>query len=273
MIKKKDRTLLYLLFPMAILILIAASYGIYSAETYALETENWKVQAIAQDMVNMFLIVPVLLVSGILSYEGKKIGTWIFGGTLLFIIYTYAIYCFAVHFNFLFLAYCFTLGLSVYLFIYFITSTRLASKPLAAGSVAIKSVSTFLILIALIFYFLWLSEIIPSIIQKKTPASLRETGLLTNPVHVLDLSIVLPGFIIVAFLLLKGRSSGFFFAPLLLVFCVLMDISIATLVIVMKLKGLGNNLFIAGLMVVLALISSALLYIFYKGTVKRMVTK
>src|ERR1700694_1313513 len=115
----KDKTFLYLTFALAILVTISACCGIFIKGTYVDERENWRIQAIGQDMVDLFIIVPILVISGILSHFKKKIFHFIFGGIILFLIYTYAIYCFAVHFNSLFLIYCLTFGLSVYSFIYF----------------------------------------------------------------------------------------------------------------------------------------------------------
>ena len=43
-------------------------------------------------------------------------------------------------------------------------------------------------------------------------------GLFTNPVHVLDLSILLPALALSGVLLLRRRAAGFLLAPLLLGF-------------------------------------------------------
>ncbi len=267
---KENKSILYLLFPTAILVVIGAACGIGYKGTYAHETENWQQQAIAQDVVDLFIVAPVLLISGILSYGGKRIFTYILGGTLLFLVYTYMIYCFAVHFNYLFLVYCFTLGLSVYSFIYFISSFTLpVSNQPVKNNPSLKFISFFLLVIAAIFYMLWCSEIIPAIARGQMPKSLVDTGLFTNPVHVLDISIVLPGFVIVAILLLKKRVTGLLLAPLLLVFCALMDISIATLLIMLQLKGIAQGALVALLMGILSLVSAVLLYFFFIDVSRR----
>jgi hypothetical protein len=249
----------------AIFICIGACFGIWNEHTYILETQNWKVQGIAQDIVDLFIIVPVLIVSGYYSYRQDKIALFVFGGTTLFLIYTYAIYTFAVHFNFLFLAYCFTFGLSIYSFIYFIsTQTSSEVKNWFNDKVPVKLVGGILIFFGVLFYFLWLREIIPAVIQNKTPQSLIETGLLTNPVHVIDISVLLPGMILLSIFLFKRKPVAFLFTPIVLVFCVLMDISIGGLVIVMKLKGIAQNLTVAYMMGFFALVSSLLLFHFLR---------
>ena len=104
-----------------------------------------------------------------------------------------------------------------------------------------------------------MAEIAPAIINNVTPQSLIETGLLTNPVHVIDLSVCLPALFITGFLLLKQNLLGSLLTPAMLVFCILMDITIGALTIVMKLKGLASDYFVAVVMFVLALLSIMLL--------------
>ena len=58
------------------------------------------------------------------------------------------------------------------------------------------------------------------------PASITEAGLWVNPIHVIDLSMVLPGFIISGIAALQGRAHGLFWLAPWLVFSVLMGASI-----------------------------------------------
>ncbi len=64
---------LYLVFSIAIPVIVVSCYGIFINGIYAGETANWRVQAIGQDMVDLFIIVPTLITSGILGYYGNKI--------------------------------------------------------------------------------------------------------------------------------------------------------------------------------------------------------
>jgi uncharacterized membrane protein YGL010W len=107
--------------------------------------------------------------------------------------------------------------------------------------------------------------VIPSIAGNTFPKNLVEYGTLTNPVHVLGLSIFLPALIITAVLLLKKKPLGLLLAPAMLVFCSLMAISISILIIIMKLKGLEGDLSITIVFGLLALISTVLLIIFLKS--------
>lgn len=252
--------LLYISVIIAVLVMISSGGGIYLRSTYANETEIWRVQAIAQDWFDLLFISPLLVGFGVATSGNHKTGYFIFCGSLLFVVYTFAIYCFATHFNTFFLIYCLILGLAIYTLAWLFLSPE-SYRP--AGwfddKYPAKTVGSFLLSVAILFYLLWLSEIIPAILQRRTPRSVIEAGLLTNPVHVLDLSVFLPLMFLTAVLIFKKKQVAFLLAPPLLVFNVLMSSNIAFLLIFMQQKGLGNSSWIAATMVLFALISLFLL--------------
>jgi hypothetical protein len=266
---KENKTNLIFCLLLSIPVIITAAWGIFKPAVYGLETENWKVQAIAQDMVDLYLIVPVLLVSAYYGKRGARFFQFINAGAVLFLVYTYAIYCFSVHFNSLFILYCLVFGASVYAFIYFLSShSAMEAKLRYHDKAPVKLIAAFFMLVGISFYFLWLSEITPAAMDNSTPASLIETGLLTNPVHVLDLSVFLPGMIMVSVLLLRGKPVAYLLTPVLLVFCILMDINIAILIVMMKLKGLEGSFTVAAVMGLLAVLSGILFHLFLSAKTK-----
>jgi hypothetical protein len=54
-------------------------------------------------------------------------------------------------------------------------------------------------------------------------ASAADSGLITNPVEVLDLGIVLPASLIGGLALMRRRPLGYWLAPMMLAFAVVMD--------------------------------------------------
>ncbi len=232
-----DRNIVYLTIPLAILMAIACSAGLFFENTYSRETASYAAQGIGQDAVNLFIIVPMLLLSALLAYRGSRAGLFIWSGTLFYIAYAFTVYAFALHFNDFFIVYCMTFGLSFYSFVYFVY--RSSNEDVVGWfdkKVPIKSTSVFLFIIAFLFYAIWLSEIIPAIVSHSTPASVIESGLLVNPVHVIDLSICLPALIIAGILLLKKNRIGYILAPALLIFCIFMALAVIGMLIVMKMK-------------------------------------
>jgi|GEM_PF-159246 len=269
-INMKRKAIPILSFPLAILVITVSITGLYTPGFYSLETANWQAQSIGQDMVDLYIIVPCLLITSILSYRDNKIAQLLWGGTLMYLIYTFVIYCFNLHFNRLFIVYCLTLGLSFYSFLYFMYIEL--SKPFIQYFRDIKPVivtALFLIVIPILFYVLWLSDVLPAVIHNTVPKSLAESGLFTNPVHIIDLSVFLPGLFIVGFLMLRRKKLGYALAPVLLAFFVLMDITIAALVVVMKSRGLEGDIAVTYVMGALAIISLGLLVWYLRSLIRK----
>jgi len=243
MLKKKHDTIILLLsVPLAILTAIASYAGIFVESTYVRETTLYASQGIGQDIVNLFIVVPILLISSFYASRKSKPGLLVWSGAIFYLAYSYTIYSFGLHFNQLFILYCAILGLSFYSFVYFILSAhKVNTAELFSDKISTRSTGVFLIVIAVLFYFIWLSELIPSINQNVTPKSVIESGLLINPVHVLDLAICLPALLLTGIALIKKRSIGFLLAPAMLIFCIFMAIAIAAMVLVMKSKGLDTD--------------------------------
>jgi hypothetical protein len=252
----RGKTVFYFTIPTALLVIVTSVGGLSFGSTYSRETFEWLGQAIGQDLVDLVLLVPTLLVSALFVAMGKRAAMFVWLGAMMYTAYTFVIYSFGVHFNTLFLVYCWTLGLSVYAFVTLVVQI---------GPAVVKSwfdetrhehvISIFVLIAGVLFYLMWLKEDLPAMILNQAPPSLQETGLLTNPVHVLDLSLILPAFILTSVLLIKKHAFGYLFAPVLLVFGILMDITIAALIIVMKIRGTEGTVALAALFIVFAIIS------------------
>ncbi len=258
--EKKPIIILFLSCLISILIIISSLTGIFGQEIYTRETPDWRAQSIGQDKIDLYIIVPILLFSGIKTYLKKPHWLFVIGGCLLFLIYTFAIYCFAVHFNSLFLVYCAILGLSFYGFLYVLYKSSLFYKNHLVGlHMPVKSLRAFLVILTFLFCFLWLREDVTAILLGVPSITLREAGLFTNPVHVLDLAIFLPGFLLVAYLLKKGKSLGKLLIPYILGFCILMGINIAVLLVLMNTKKVGYLPWVSIFMILLSAITVFLL--------------
>jgi hypothetical protein len=129
-----------------------------------------------------------------------------------------------------------------------------------------KIIAVYFLIISIGFYFLWLSEIIPSVIKNTIPESLTNVGMATNPIHVLDLSIFLPAFFITGILLFRKQASGFTLTPVFLIFCILMNITIATLQVMMIQRGIESGLAVTIVMSILAIFNGILLVDYLKNT-------
>lgn len=240
---KADKTLLYFTVPIVILVAICSGIGIWYQDLYSRETIDWLSQTIGQDISNLFFVVPILLVSSFYASNGNKIAKIIWIGTMITNIYSYVIYCFAVHFNFLFHVYCLILGLSIYSVIYFsINNFKEDFKNWFTEKVPTKAIGIFLFTIAVIFILLWLSQSLPGVLTNTVPKSISNDGLLTNPIHVLDFSFYLPLMFIAAVMIIKKKTLGYILAPMMTVFGIITNINIICLMSVSMEKTSFNSM-------------------------------
>jgi len=257
---EKDNIILFLSLPLAVLTAIVSYVGLFIESTYSRETASYAAQGIGQDIANLFVVVPILVISAFYACRKNKLALLLWGGTLFYLAYSYTIYCFGLHFTNLFLIYCLVLGLSFYGFVYFILNTfkeNISEWFIKTSSN--KPLALFLMTIAFLFYFIWLKEIIPAIIKNITPKSIIESGLLINPVHVLDIALCLPALILTGIFLLKRKNLGLLLAPAMMMFCILMSIAIIAMVFTMKHQGLETNTFLSIVFIIIALISTGFL--------------
>jgi len=95
----------------------------------------------------------------------------------------------------------------------------------------------------------WLWEIIPALLAGRVPQTVRDSGLMTEAVVVLDLAFGVPAFMIAAILLLRRKPLGFVLGPVVLTFLVLSSLVLAPMGTVMARRGFeaGHALFAIGL--------------------------
>jgi hypothetical protein len=232
---QRRRTLLVVAsFGIGALVTLSSLLGLLTSWPYKQETENWVLQARGQDIGNLLAVV-VLIVSTISMRAGSSRATQLWIGTLFYLLYAYVVYAFAVHFSRLFLVYVAILGLVVYTLIAALpTSARPSVYP--RGTVRVFA-GWVLIGTGVLFALLWLSELVPASVSGQAPPSLEVAGLIVNPVHVIDLSVVLPGMIVIGVLTLRGNESGLFLTVPALVFSVLMGLSIIAAMVLIVVSG------------------------------------
>lgn len=262
--KKKNLSVLSL--ALAAALAVVSVFGAFFSSTYERDAPSMAAQGMGQDLVDLFLVVPLLVISLTLVLKGSRAAHFIFGGTVLYILYSFVIYAFGVHFNRLFLLYCLILGLSCYTLIIFLFRLNGMEVEHWFGTrVPSRLVGVYLIIVAAMFYALWLKDILPAVISNSIPKSVSDYNLLVNPVHVLDIGLALPGLIVAAVLLLKKRRLGYVLAPIFLVFIIVLAAALTGMVILLKVKGLSDDTSVAGIFIALALISSVFLFVFLKN--------
>jgi hypothetical protein len=246
--------------PLALLLAAMSLGGILLPGLYLGETASWAAQAVGQDWVDLVLAVPWIVISAAYARDGSRAGRLCLAGALLYAVYQLVIYAFALRFNALFLLYCAALGLSLFAVIAVLADlARVEIDRWFTERVPFRPAAALLIGIGAVFSALWLAEIVPALARGTTPASIVEAGVPANPVHVMDLSAVLPAHVAAGILLLRRRQLGYLLAPVLLAFDVLMSLSIAGMMIVMRLRGVAASPVVVAALALLALASAAML--------------
>ena len=83
--KKYDANILILSIPIAILTTIVSYAGIFIDSTYAKETTLYASQGIGQDIVNLFVVVPILIVAALFAYHKSRSGLFVWSGAIFYL--------------------------------------------------------------------------------------------------------------------------------------------------------------------------------------------
>lgn len=260
---KQLRAIRILSLLITVLICLTSWQGLFSSGTYDGETELWAAQARGQDLINLY-IVPFYILSALLitPKENHFAGIWV--GISGYFIYTFLIYCFDIRFNQLFLLYVSVLGLTCYSLIFFLYHRIDKYTPPKTQSFLHQLTGGYMIFTAVLFAGSWLSDILPATLFNRTPQDLEM--LPTNPVHVLDLALVLPGIFIGGLLLIRNHKLGYFLAPVILTFSALMQATIVVLMLFLREHGKNTPPTLTWFIFILALISCTLLISNLKST-------
>ena len=239
----------------SLLVIVSSVAGLADPRVYAQETENWALQAKGQDVGNLLALV-VLLAAAVWHRKGSRRAGLVWLGTLLYLIYAFVVYAMAVHLNYLFLVYVAVMGLAAWAVIFNVMPVRGRALPYPQGR-PLTVAAWVIIGIGVLFAGLWLSELVPALVSGMVPASLTDAGLWVNPIHVIDLALVLPGFILAGVAALQRREHGLFWLAPWLVFSALMVSSIIAAMVLMLMVGASSPLPAMG-MVSLVVVASLL---------------
>lgn len=189
---------------------------------YAGLTPAFLPQALAQDIVNLAVAAPAMLILAGLALRGSVRAYLLWLGVLTFTVYNYVIYTFSIPFGALFLPWVGVLGLCLFALIGGVAAAdhdRVATCFVNRRAVVVVAWS--LMVVAVLFGLLWLSEDLPALLAGVVPQSVREMAVPTNPVHILDLAFFLPATLVTGVQLLRRKAFTFTVAPAFLVFLIL----------------------------------------------------
>lgn len=223
--------------PICILLAIAAATGLFITNFYR-DSPSYVAQARGQDVISLFVVLPLMIVAAWLSSRGSTAARLLWFGGLAYVLYTYVFFAFDMRFNALFLVYVALLGCSLYALAGSLAGSNMpAIKTSFADRTPVRAVSIFLAVVTILFYCMWLSEVLPAMLGNEIPQSVQESGTPTNGVHVLDMAWILPAFGLTAIQLWRRRALGYTLAGSSLAFLALLVLAILGMVVVMGLEG------------------------------------
>lgn len=212
--------------------------GLTVPAIYAVLKPGFYAQAIAQDVASLGLVSPAWLILAILALRGSLRGYLLWLGVLTFTVYNYVIYTLAVPFGPLFPLWVAVLGLSLWsLMGGAVSADHWAAQATYKNPTAIKITAWTLMVVGVLFGLLWLSEDVPALLAGRTPQTLIDMGVVTNPVHVLDYVFFLPAVFVTGLGLLRQKPFAFTVAPAFLVFLILTGVPILLTPVLQAARG------------------------------------
>jgi hypothetical protein len=192
----------------------AALAGLVLTGLYV-DAPNWAQQARGTDLATLFLAVPVLTVGLWMSIRGSAAGRLAVLAGLLYLVYNYAIFAFAVAMNPLTAVHIAIFGLSLW-------SLVLAGRTAVDGTEGVarrlnrRAAGGLLVGVAAMFGLLWLGQIATASTTGILPPDLVKAGISSNPVYALDLAFFLPLCALAGIGLLRRNSAAAFAFPMLI---------------------------------------------------------
>jgi hypothetical protein len=239
---RKHDPILWSTVVIALLVAVTAVAGIYWPATYARETPYSRAGGIGSDIVDLLLVVPVLLISGIKGYRGSVQARLIWLGTQGYLLYNFVLYAMGVHFNSLVFVYWATLSLCFYATVFSIPFIPVEQIAQASGARAPRKTVAIVFLVLTVPSAVFdLREDIGALLAGRVPQSAIAMNQPVIFFHVLDLAFLLPALCIIAILLLRRKAAGYALAPALLTLLAIMNVELASIVAVMGRAGFGMN--------------------------------
>jgi hypothetical protein len=208
--KENFRWCLALSILVVVLSLLAAIAGLTIRNVYN-DSEAIKKVWQGNDIVTLTVVIPLFIVTMLLSKQGSLKATLVWMGLLGYSLYNYAFYLFGASFNKLFLVYVSIFAIAIYALILGLTSINVPaiSKSLIRTR-AFKWISVYLLLIALPLGLFEVNQCINYVVTGIPPAA-------PPLIFALDLSIIVPNTAIAAILLWKGSAWGYILGTIMLV--------------------------------------------------------
>ena len=217
---RRSLTLPYAISVIVAIIMAATSTAGIMFRNVIYPTEKLAVGFVSTDLLNLFVGLPILLVSMWLSQKGKLIGLLCWPGALFYLAYVYTGYL-ALPVSVLLIPHIFLITLSAYTIIGIIVSINSAEvRQRLSGLIPAKTTGCILMSLAILVVVYQIVMIIIVLINQTTPDNLERV------LWIGDLVIGSPALLVGGFLLFRRRALGYVTGAGLLLMCSLLFIGL-----------------------------------------------
>jgi hypothetical protein len=197
------------------LAVVATLVGLLVPDFYR-DTPALLPQLYGQDLLTLVVALPALAAALYGARRGSLRARLVWLGVTAYLLYTYATYAFMAAFNELYLVYTTLLWLTLVTFVTGMLRTDAKAIARRLGEHDRRPYVVFEVGLAVLIGALWLAEILPATLEGTVPPSVAEAGLPTSVIYALDLGVILPAFLLTAWLVRRGRAWGDAFTVVLL---------------------------------------------------------
>lgn len=242
--------------------------SIYGKGLYRHESVQMASQAIAQDVVTLFLGIPLLLFSLYLARKGLLKGRLLLTGTLGYFLYTYVSYSFLSMYNSFFLLYVFLMSASLFAFILAMMSFDIQTLPKYFNEkLPVTFIGSFLLVVSFVFAFMWLGKIVPSLMKDTPPVGLEHYTTLV--IQAMDLGFVIPASILAGIWLMKRKPFGFLLASVMIIKEITLLTALSAMMVFQMLAGIKGLSVMLAIVILFNLIVIYCMYLFTKNIKER----
>lgn len=220
---------------------------------YYYDTVSTAAQMQGNDVVTLFVGLPLLAIAAWLAFGGSLRGRLLLCGTLGFFLYTYMSMSMLTAYNDLFLLYVALFGLSLYAFILSLMAIDVQSLPARfSARLPRRWIAGVLIAVAGFLAIAWLARIMAPLAEGATPVLENTTTLV---IQAMDLVLVAPLALVAAILLLRRAAWGYLLASVAVLKGLTMALGVSAMGINMVLRGVADSAVILAAFLILTMLN------------------
>lgn len=204
----KSKTFLLLSVLIALMASVSSSGGLFIDGLYrdnALVVSAWR----GNDLVTLFIVVPMFLISLFHSLQGSKRGRLFWMGSLWYMVYNYIFYLFGATFNVFFILYAALVVFSIFTLVFALIQTDAEEFSRSfSEKLPYKFISTFMLFFAILLGGMWIALSLSFVFTGQVHESVTQTDHPTAIVFAVDLTLLIPSLAFSAVLLWQKKTWG-----------------------------------------------------------------